>query len=267
MRRDLLAPVLAVLGGAIVLAGALVVGNQIGSHSSKPGADNIKVDSIAEMLNGIPQKGIELGNPNAKLTLVEFSDPQCPLCGEWALTVFPSLVQNYVRSGKLRIEYAGLAFLDDRPQISEKDSDRLLSLAEAAGLQNKLWNVVELEFENQGTENTGYATDAYLRGIAQAVKGLNADEALSQANTSAVVGFLTAVGNRVPPDKALSQVNKNALVRSIYTALVLAEKSLGKQASTPSFLIGRTGSKQTQLIVGAQPLSAFTKAIDAQLKK
>ena len=267
MRRDLLAPVLAVVGGAIVLVVALVVANQLGGHSSKPSASNISVDSIDEMLRGIPQKGIELGNHNAKVTMVEFTDPQCPYCGEYARDTFPSIVQKYVQSGKLRVEYQGLAFLDDSPQISEKDSDRLLSLAEAAGLQNKLWNVVELEFENQGTENTGYATDAYLRGIAQAVKGLNADEALSQANTSAVVGFLTAVGNRVPPDKALSQVNKNALVRSIYTALVLAEKSLGKQASTPSFLIGRTGSKQTETIVGAQPLSAFTRAIDAQLKK
>jgi protein-disulfide isomerase len=240
VRRDLLAPVLAVVGGAIVLVVALVVANQLGGGSSKPSASNIQTDSIDEMLRGIPQQGIELGNANAKLTLVEFSDPQCPWCGEWARNTFPTLVQKYVHTGKLRIEYRGLAFLDRYAPV--KDSHRLLRLAQAAGLQNKLWNVVELEFDNQGTENTNYATDAYLRGIAQAVKDLNADEALSAANTKAVVPMINA-------------------------AQKLAITRVGKKISTPTFLLGRTGSKQTETIVGAQPLSAFTRAIDAQLKK
>jgi len=235
VRRDRLAPVLAVVGGAIVLIVALVVANQLGGHSSKPSASNIQTDSIAEMLSGVPQKGIALGNPNAKLTLVEFSDPQCPYCGEWARGVFPSLVQNYVRTGKLRVEYAGLAFLGD-------DSTSLLRLAQAAGLQNKLWNVVELEFENQGTENSGYATDAFLRGLVEAVPGLDAEKALSAADTNAVVSTINA-------------------------ARKLAETKFGKQLSTPSFLLGRTGSNKTEKIVGAESLETFTKAVDAQLKK
>ena len=235
MRRDRLAPVLAVVGGAIVLIVALVVANQLGGHSSKPSASNIQTDSIAEMLSGVPQKGIALGNPNAKLTLVEFSDPQCPYCGEWARGVFPSLVQNYVRTGKLRVEYAGLAFLGD-------DSTSLLRLAQAAGLQNKLWNVVELEFENQGTENSGYATDAFLRGLVEAVPGLDAQKALSVAKT-------------------------NAVVTTINVARKLAETKIGKQILTPTFLLGRTGSEKTEKIVGAEPLETFTKAIDAQLKQ
>ncbi|MGC9974742.1 MAG: thioredoxin domain-containing protein [Gaiellaceae bacterium] len=225
MRRELLAPVLAVIGGAIVLVIALVVANQLGGgHSSKPVG-----------LSGIPQKGIELGSPTAKLTMVEFSDPQCPFCGDWARHVFPTLVQKYVRTGKLRMEYAGLAFLGT-------DSTSLLDLAQAAGLQNKLWNVVELEFERQGTENSGYATDAFLKGIVKAVPGLNADKALSAANTNAVVPMINA-------------------------ARTLAETKVGNQISTPTFLIGPTGSTRTETIVGDQPLSTFTKAIDAQLKK
>ncbi len=230
MRRELLAPVLAVVGGAIVLVVALVVANQLGnSHSSKP------VNSVSAMLSGIPQKGIELGSPSAKLTMVEFSDPQCPYCGDWARTVFPSIVREYVRSGKLRMEYAGLAFLGT-------DSTSLLDLAQAAGLQNKLWYVVELEFERQGTENSGYATDAFLKGIVKAVPGLNANKALAAANTNAVVPMVSA-------------------------ARTLAQTKVGDQISTPTFLIGRTGSAQTKTIVGDQPLSTFTKAIDAQLKK
>ena len=241
MRRDRLAPVLAIVGGAIVLVVAIVVASQISNNSNKSSADNIKTDSIAEMLQGVPQKGISLGDPKAKLTLVEISDPQCPYCADWAREVFPTLVQNYVRTGKLRIEYQGLAFLDDRS--ATKDSDRLLALAQAAGLQNKLWNVVELEFENQGTENTGYATDAFLKGIVEAVgPGLNAGKAISVADTNAVVPMINA-------------------------AQKLAETKIGNEISTPTFLLGPTGSTQTEKIVGALPLATFTKAIDAQLKK
>lgn len=227
MRRDRLAPVLAVIGGAIVLVVALVLAIHFSgssSHSSKPAG-----------LSGIPQKGISLGSPTAKLTLVEFSDPQCPFCADWSRNVFPSLVQKYVRTGKLRMEYAGLAFLGD-------DSTRLLNLAQAAGLQNKLWNVVDLEFARQGTENSGYATDAFLGGIVKAVPGLNGDKALTAANTNAVVPMINA-------------------------ARTLAETRLGKQVSTPTFLIGRTGSTQAETIVGDQPLQTFVDAINAQLNE
>jgi protein-disulfide isomerase len=219
---------------------ALVVASQIGKNSTKPSAENIQTDSIAEMLRDIKQEGIYLGDPNAKLTLVEFSDPQCPWCAKWAREVFPSLVQKYVRSGKLRIEYRGLASLDDLAPT--KDSDLLLQLAQAAGLQNRLWDVVELEFENQGTENSGYATDPLLRGLAEAVDGLDVDKALAAANTNAVVPMINA-------------------------AQQLALKKIGKKISTPTFLLVRSDTKKSETIKGAQPLSTFSAAIDAQLKK
>jgi len=242
-RDSRLAPVLAIVGGAIVLVVALVVASQLNNGSKKSSAGNIATDSIAEMLSGIPQKGIELGNPNAKLTLVEFSDPQCPFCGEWARNTLPPLVQAYVRTGKLRIEYRGLDFLDQN--FGTTDSERMLKLALAAGFQNQLWNVVELEFENQGAEGSGYATDAFIRGIAEAVgtKSFDANKALAAAKT-------------------------NAVVPMINTAQKLAETKVGKSISTPTFLIERTGSSKVEkTIVGAQPLSTFTTAIDALLKK
>jgi protein-disulfide isomerase len=269
VRRDRkLAPILAIVGGAIVLVVAIIVASQIGSSNKKTSSSTVQTDSIAEMLSGIPQKGIGLGNSNAKLTLVEFSDPQCPFCGEWARNTLPSLVQKYVRTGKLRIEYRGLAFLDDRnPLGAPRDSDRMLALAQAAGLQDKLWNVVELEFENQGTENTGYATDAYLRGIAQAVGNFNAGKALSAASSSTVTGFFASPDNVTAPRKALA-ANKNSITQAVYDAQVLAQTKVGKSISTPTFLIERTGStKVGKTIVGALPLSTFTSAIDALLKK
>jgi protein-disulfide isomerase len=216
---------MAMVGGAIVLVVALLVAGCGTSHQP----------SKAAGLNGIPQKGIDLGNPNAKVTVIEVTDPQCPYCGEYARNTFPSLVDKYVRTGKVRFEYAGVAFIG-------RDSESLLRLAYAAGFQNKLWNVVGLEFARQGTENSGYATDAFLESIAKSVPGLNAKKVLAAAKTNVVV----------PP---------------IDASVTLAEKYFGKQFNTPSFAIERKGSKQIHEVVGAQPLSVFVKAIDAELKK
>jgi protein-disulfide isomerase len=242
VRRDRLAPILAIVGGAIVLVVALVIASQVGSGSSnKSSSGNIQTDSIEEMLHGIPQKGIELGDPKAKLTLVEFSDPQCPYCGDWARDTLPSLIQDYVRSGELRVEYRGLDFIDKN--LGTTDSQHLLRIAQAAGFQNKLWNVVELEFENQGEEGSGWATDALINGILGAVKGLDAEKVLATADTNKVVPMTDA-------------------------AKQLAQAKIGKSISTPTFLIRRTDStKVEKTIVGAQPLSTFTEAIDALLKK
>jgi protein-disulfide isomerase len=244
-RDSKLAPILAIVGGAIVLVVALVVASQVGNNSNKSGSGNIQVGSVEEMLKGVEQNGVYLGDSKAKLTLVEFSDPQCPYCAKWAGEVFPSLVQDYVKAGKLRIEYRGLRFVDDYVVNGPKDSERQLRLALAAGLQNKLWNVVELEFLNQDTtENTGYATDSFLREIADAVgPDFNVDKALAAADTNAVVPMLD-------------------------TAKKLAAASFGKKLSTPSFLLMRAGStKPVKTIVGAQPYATFSAAIDAELSK
>jgi protein-disulfide isomerase len=234
VKRGALAPVLAAVGGAVVLVIALVVATQLGHHSNKSNASNIQLDSVAAMLSGIPQHGIELGSHDAKLTMVEFADPQCPGCGDFSRNTLPTLIQDYVRTGKVRILYMGLAFLGD-------DSKRLLRLAQAGGLQNKLWNVVELEYENQGAEGSGYATDQFLRAIAKAVDGLDATKVLATWNTGAVVPNMDA-------------------------AMAMADRTL-KEIETPTILLGPTGAKPTVTIAKDQPIQVYVDAINAQLKK
>ena len=96
------------------------------------------------------------------MTLVEYADLQCPFCAEWARNALPTLAWDYVRAGKLKIEFRGLAFVGE-------DSDKALRFALAAGDENKLWHAVELLYWNQGTENTGWVTDAKLDAVATAI--------------------------------------------------------------------------------------------------
>ena len=121
------------------------------------------------MLDGIPQSGTALGSPKAPVTLVEYADLQCPYCAEWTHRAFPAIVDRYVRQGKVRIVFRGLAFLGP-------DSDRALRTAVAAGRENRLWHVVEGLYHRQGHENSGWVTEPMLAEIAgpRAVAARNA---------------------------------------------------------------------------------------------
>jgi protein-disulfide isomerase len=69
------------------------------------------------------------------------------------------LVDEYVRTGKVRVVFRGLAFLGP-------DSERALRVTLAAGRQNRLWDVLEGLYHHQGAENSGWITEQVLKEVA-----------------------------------------------------------------------------------------------------
>jgi protein-disulfide isomerase len=116
---------------------------------------------------GIPQRGAALGSPRAPVTLVEYADVQCPYCAAWARQTLPVLVSEYVRGGRLRIVFRGLAFLGP-------DSGSALTAVVAAGRQNRLWDLVDSLFQRQGVENSGWFTSSVLVAAVRTIPGLDA---------------------------------------------------------------------------------------------
>jgi protein-disulfide isomerase len=113
-----------------------------------------------------------LGSPSAPVTLVEYADLQCPYCAEWSRGTLPVLVERYVRPGKLRIVFRGLAFVGP-------DSEQALRAALAASDRNRMWDVVDGLYRRQGAENSGWVTDGLLEELA-------GPHALHQSNTPRV---------------------------------------------------------------------------------
>jgi protein-disulfide isomerase len=148
-----------------------------------------------------------LGDPDAPVRLVEFADLQCPYCDEYTLHALPTLVNDSVRTGKLQMQFENLSFIGPGSVAAGR-------VAAAAAQQDRLWNFVDLVYLNQGEENSGYVTPAYLRGLLAAVPGLNVGLALDWSHTAAATAELT----RATGVAAKYGVN-----------------------ATPSFLIGRTG--------------------------
>src|SRR5439155_270723 len=90
-----------------------------------------------KLFRGIPQKLNVLGNLKAPVTMVEFADLQCPYCRDFAVQALPDIVRRYVRPGKVKLVFSGLAILGS-------DSERALRATYAAGLQGRLWNYLDL---------------------------------------------------------------------------------------------------------------------------
>jgi protein-disulfide isomerase len=142
---------------------------------------------VSSLLAGVPQHGNTLGDPKAPVKVEYFGDLQCPACRQFTLSGLPSLIERYVRSGKLKIEYRSLETATRT--ASAFGAQQVAALA--AGRQNKMWNFIELFYHEQGPEHSGYVTERYLEGLAQQVSGLNLIEWIAARNDRGLARTLT----------------------------------------------------------------------------
>jgi protein-disulfide isomerase len=145
---------------AIVIVVLIVVSQSGGGSSGGSASDVADAQLVAKQLQGIPQSGNVLGDPNAKVTVVEFGDPQCPVCKEFSEQVVPQFIANTVRSGEAKYEFKPWVIIGAQ---SKPASEAAL----AAGEQDKFFNYIELFYRNQGEENSGYVTDDFMTAIAK----------------------------------------------------------------------------------------------------
>lgn len=145
---------------AVVVVAVLIVisgGNSGGGDSS----NIVEAKEVDQLLAGIPQKGMVLGSPAAKVKVLEFGDLQCPFCKAYSEEVLPQVIENRVRSGEATLDFRNFTIIG--PQSKPAGAAAI-----AAGEQGRGWNYVELFYRNQGTEDSGYATDEFLTAIAKA---------------------------------------------------------------------------------------------------
>ena len=176
-RRWVLAAVGAALLVAAVVGAALARGG--GEEASATGSTLTDGPEATAVFKGIPQQGVALGRPNAPVTVVEFVDLQCPFCREFAVESMPALIEKHVRTGKVRLELRGLAFLGP-------DSERGLRAAFAASRQNRLFEFTELLYFNQGAENSGWLDQEMVEAAARSLPGLDVVRLVSDMDSGAV---------------------------------------------------------------------------------
>jgi protein-disulfide isomerase len=122
---------------------------------------------------------MHLGSDSAPVTLVEYVDMQCPYCQRFEARVMPTIVQRYVRAGKVRVELRVLDFVGP-------DSRRGRDAVVAAGEQDKAFDLALVLYANQGTENTGWLDDDIVARAAGSVPGLDPRKLFDQRDDAAV---------------------------------------------------------------------------------
>ncbi len=90
-----------------------------------------------------------LGNANAPVTVIEFSDFQCPFCTRWHTDSWAQLKSEYVDTGKVRFVYR------DFPLSFHLQAQKAAEAAECADDQGKFWPYHDLLFENSNGDGTG----------------------------------------------------------------------------------------------------------------
>jgi len=171
-----------------------------------------------------------LGRADAPVTLVEFSDYQCPFCQRFFATTLSALKKHYVDTGKVRYVFRDFPLDQMHPQAR-----KAAEAAHCAVEQGKYWEMHEVLFQNQRTLAPPQLT-VHARTVG--VDGSKFDECLSSGRPAARVERGLADGAAV-----------------------------GVQG-TPTFVVGKTKPGdfvESTPIRGAQPLEMFRRIIDQTL--
>jgi protein-disulfide isomerase len=190
------------------------------------------IATVDSLLAGIPQHGNVLGNSKAPVTLQYFGDLECPSCKEFSVGVLPSIIDNWVRTGELRIQYRSIesATRERRTFVAQQLA------AYAAGLQNRAWYFIELFYQEQGEEDTGYVTAAYLQKLGEQAKGLNLTQWYRDGS--------------------------NPVLKRELAGDLRAAQHAGLRG-TPEFLVGRTGTAMKKLeYTSLTDPTSFSEAIE-----
>ncbi|HEY2354121.1 MAG TPA: thioredoxin domain-containing protein [Gaiellaceae bacterium] len=193
---------------------------------------------VAKMLNGIPQKGLVLGDPNAPVQLTEFIDLQCPACQQFETTELETLLKDYVRTNKMSIKMQPWRILDRTS--TEFDSLRGQKATIAASMQNKAFNFAQNLYNNQGVEDTGWLTNVAIANIASSVDGLDTRRLVSDANGPATANTIKTID---------------------------ALGTAGQYSATPTILLAKLGQTPKVVSSGTPDLTTLKGQIDALLAK
>ncbi len=240
-RRKRLIQLGSVIGAVVVIVVVILVATSGGggktkveSTTGKGGTPKV-VTEVTSLLAGIPQSGNTLGSPKAPVTLQYFGDLECPICREFTEGALKPLIEKYVRTGKLKIEYRNLETATREPETFRTQQIAAL----AAGKQQKAWDYIELFYHQQGEEDTGYVSEKYLQELAKQVPGLNLTAWTADRDNP---GFTNTVTS-----------DAQAATAAGFTG-------------TPSFLIGKTGGSTQKLeYASLSDPSSFESAINKLL--
>jgi protein-disulfide isomerase len=165
-----------------------------------------------------------LGSKEAPLTIVEFTDYQCPFCQRFHTTAFPDLKKNYIDTGKVRF------YSRDLPLDFHSNAMRAAEAARCASDQGQFWQLRD-------------------------VMGANPNK----LDMDSLVADAADLKMDVPAFRACveSEKYKNAVQTDVLEAMKIGA------SGTPTFVVGKStpDGVDGDLVVGAQPYAMFDQKL------
>ncbi|HXK06734.1 MAG TPA: thioredoxin domain-containing protein [Verrucomicrobiae bacterium] len=165
-----------------------------------------------------------LGNKDAPITIVEFTDYQCPFCQRFHLSAYPEIKKNYIDTGKARF------YSKDLPLDFHPNAMRAAQAAHCAGEQGKFWQLRDVMGSNPDKLDMGH-----------------------------IMGF--AADLKLDTQKMQECINNDKYKARVESDVSEAMK-LGANG-TPAFIIGKSAGDGVdgELVVGAMPYSMFDQKL------
>ena len=179
-----------------------------------------------------------LGNKDAKVTVIEFSDYECPFCKRHFDQVYPDLKKDYIDTGKIKLVFRDYPLPFHEPMATFEAN--AANCAREQGGDSAYFKFHDAIFNKTKSNGNGLTKDEVYQ--------MATDLGLNQANLKICADSL----------KYAEEIKKD-----------LADGSAAGVSGTPSFFVGKSDPSGTitgNLIVGAQPYSAFQSVIDPLLK-
>ena len=174
-----------------------------------------------------------IGNPDAPITIIEFSDFQCPFCARFYTQTLPLIQEEYIEPGKVK-----LVFRDYPIQSIHPNAVPAAVASECANEQGKFKEMHDMLFEKQNEWSRQETADVLYLFNQYATKIQLQQEIFESCLTSG---------------KYIDEIKKD-----------LADGRDYGVSGTPGFFIGNDQIGYVEL-TGAQPFDSFKKIIDIQL--
>ena len=157
---------------ALLLALAAIGDALVGIATRKPGPEVVRVagaSAAQEIFGGVPQAGDRLGSADAPVAIQVFNDMQCSSCRADFLGTIPGLVEDYVRSGDVKL-------LMRHYSVAESPLELGFFGAEAAAHQGYGWQYTYLFFRNQDEAKRFGIDNEFLASLAGSIEELDLPE-------------------------------------------------------------------------------------------
>ena len=223
--------VVVVVGGVMMFSGGNGAAPGTGNGNGDPGTVSASVDDDAV-----------LGDADAPVTIIEFSDYQCPFCRKFWTETYSQIKTQYVDTGKVKIVFRDLPLTSLHP-MAQPSAEAAECVRELGG-DEAYFEYHDKMFIEQNILDSGSATGA----VTKTIQYTNTD----LKSWATELGY--NIGTCLDSGKYASEVQKDS--RDAQTA--------GFQG-TPGFLIMKTGETSGIPLKGAYPFDSFKQAIDSKL--